>query len=113
MALQLHLEFTENFFSKYGDPTVFISRFIPVVRHLISIPAGVGRMNFFKFFIYTSVGACSWNVFLTYVGYVLKNNWNTVKQYTHGVDYVIVLVILTGVAYFVYKGLKNKQSKVT
>jgi membrane protein DedA with SNARE-associated domain len=107
-----HLEITENFFKKYGDPTVFISRFIPVVRHLISVPAGVGRMNFVKFIIYTGVGACAWNMFLTYIGFILKNNWNTVKQYTHKADYVIVLVILGAIAYFIYQGLKKRPEKV-
>jgi membrane protein DedA with SNARE-associated domain len=108
-----HLELTESFFGKYGDPTVFISRFIPVVRHLISIPAGVGRMNIVKFLIYTTVGAFTWNTFLTYVGYVLKDNWDTVKQYTHYADYVIVLVILGAVGYFIYNSLQKKQEKVT
>ena len=105
-----HLEITENFFRKYGDPAVFISRFIPVVRHLISIPAGVGKMNIVKFLIYTTVGACSWNMFLAYVGFILKNNWDTVKQYTHKVDYVIVLVILGAFGFFIYKSLKNRKA---
>jgi membrane protein DedA with SNARE-associated domain len=106
-----HLEITENFFARHGDPAVFICRFIPVVRHLISIPAGVGKMKFVKFFIYTAAGAGLWNMILTYVGFVLKNNWDTVKQYTHSADYVIVAVLLLAFGYFVYKRLKNKNSK--
>ncbi|MFN8576993.1 MAG: DedA family protein [Candidatus Sericytochromatia bacterium] len=108
-----HLEITEKFFNKYGERAVFISRFVPVVRHLISIPAGIGGMNFTKFLVYTSVGACAWNMILTYVGYVLKNNWNTVKQYTKGADYLIVLVIMIAFAYFVYTSLNKKKSATT
>jgi membrane protein DedA with SNARE-associated domain len=105
-----HLELTEKFFDKYGERAVFLSRFIPVVRHLISIPAGIGRMNFTKFLVYTTVGACAWNMILTYIGYVLKENWNTVKQYTKGADYLIVLVILLAFGYFVYKSLNKRKN---
>jgi len=104
-----HLELTESFFDKYGERAVFISRFIPVVRHLISVPAGIGRMNLTKFLVYTTVGASVWNMFLTYVGLVLKSNWNTVKQYTKGVDYIIVIVIILAFTYFVYKGLEKRK----
>lgn len=106
-----HLQLTESFFDKYGEGTVFLSRFIPVVRHLISVPAGIGKMNLPKFLVYTTVGACAWNMFLTYVGFVFKENWNTVKQYTKGADYVIVLVIILAFGYFVYSGL-NKRKKL-
>jgi len=104
-----HLEITERFFAKYGEGAVFISRFVPVVRHLISIPAGIGRMNLTKFLVYTTVGACAWNMILTYVGYVFKENWSTVKQYTKGVDYLIALVIVLAFCYFIYKGLEKRK----
>lgn len=104
-----HLELTERFFDKYGESAVFISRFVPVVRHLISIPAGIGKMNFTKFLVYTTVGACAWNMILTYVGYALKNNWGTIKQYTKYGDYIIVLALIAGFAYFIYKSLNKKK----
>lgn len=104
-----HLEITEKFFNKYGEAAVFISRFIPVVRHLISIPAGIGKMNMTKFLIYTTVGAFGWNMFLTYVGYVLRNNWDTVKQYNKGIDVAVVLILILATAFFVYKSLAKKK----
>ena len=61
-----HLEWTEKFFLRHGGKTIFISRFIPVVRHLISIPAGLARMPLIPFILYTAVGATLWNGFLTY-----------------------------------------------
>jgi membrane protein DedA with SNARE-associated domain len=101
-----HLEWTERWFAKNGSWTIFVSRFIPVVRHLISIPAGLGRMNFLRFSIFTIVGATIWNTFLLYCGYKLRQNWTLVQQYSHELDIVVGLLgvaalgIWAGVRYF-------------
>ena len=76
------LEATKGFFNRFGEITIFVSRFIPVVRHLISIPAGFGRMNFTRFVIYTVIGAGCWNAFLAWVGYIMKQNWAIVMKYS-------------------------------
>jgi len=98
-----HLDLTEKYFNKRGDMTIFISRFIPVVRHLISIPAGMGKMNVFKFCLYTIIGAGMWNGFLTWVGFKLKNNWNEVLKYSSMIDIVVVAVLGLIFIYVVYK----------
>lgn len=90
---QEELNLTETFFKKYGEATIFISRFIPVVRHLISLPAGLARMNLLKFSILTVLGAGLWNAFLAYVGFYLKQNWEVVMEYSRIVD-IVVLAIL-------------------
>jgi membrane protein DedA with SNARE-associated domain len=106
--LDLHdLELTERFFKRYGEGTIFVSRFIPVIRHLISIPAGIGRMNILKFSLYTLIGAALWNAFLAYVGYSLRNNWQEVLKYTEVLDIIVIAVIASVLAFFVYKHLKN------
>lgn len=108
-----HLDMTEKYFSKKGDITIFISRFIPVVRHLISIPAGMGRMNLGKFLIYTTIGACLWNGILAYIGYVLKNNWKEVMKYSHVIDLVVVAgigIVVCYVAYKIYTTQKKKKA---
>ena len=88
-----HLDVTERFFARYGAKAVFVSRFIPVVRHLISIPAGVGKMPIGKFCVYTIVGAGLWNSFLTWVGYALGQNWQSVQRYSHAIDIAVVVGI--------------------
>ncbi len=106
------LDKSEKFFTKKGELTIFICRFVPVVRHLISIPAGIAKMNLLKFTIYTLVGAAMWNSFLAYVGYTLKSRWESVMKYSHIIDKVVVVLLVIVLIYYVYKFYKNfKGSK--
>jgi membrane protein DedA with SNARE-associated domain len=105
---QHDLEVTEAFFNKRGSITILICRFIPVVRHLISIPAGTGRMNIFTFLVFTIIGAGLWNTFLSFLGFYLRQNWDVVMKYSHIVDIVVVLILLAGVFYFVARHLKRR-----
>ena len=98
-----HLEWTEQFFLRHGGKTIFISRFIPVVRHLISIPAGLARMPLTPFILYTAVGATLWNMFLTYLGFRLKQNWQLIQKYTHILDYFVVAGLIGATLYLVWK----------
>ena len=105
---QHHLEITEKFFAKFGNQAVLISRFIPVVRHLISIPAGFAKMNFLKFSLDTLIGASLWNMFLAYIGFLLQDRWLLIKKYTHYLDYLVVALILAAIIYFYRKRLQGK-----
>ena len=105
-----HLEWTKNFFARRGNITIFISRFIPVVRHLISIPAGLAGMALVPFILYTAAGAALWNGFLVYCGIRLKENWRIIQHYTHVIDYLVVAVLLAGLAYFVWKFREARRS---
>lgn len=99
-----HLEQTERFFARYGERAIFISRFIPVVRHLISIPAGMGKMNLVAFSLYTVAGAGLWNAILLYTGMILGDNWEALGPYLHYVDIgIIVLCVGVAVYFFVWK----------
>ena len=98
-----HLDWTEQFFSRHGGKTIFIARFIPVVRHLISIPAGLARMPLIPFILYTAVGATLWNGFLTYLGFRLKQNWPVIQKYTHILDYFVVAGLIAAAGYLVWK----------
>lgn len=103
-----HLEWTKGFFARHGGKTIFISRFIPVVRHLISIPAGAARMALAPFLLYTFLGATMWNGFLTYAGVRLKENWRLIQQYTHVLDVLVAAALLAAVAYFLWKVQKSR-----
>lgn len=99
---QRDLERTEKFFHRRaGAMTIFIGRFIPVVRHFISIPAGIGRMPLLPFAAATLIGATIWNTFLLIVGMQLRSRWQIVQKYSHQADIVIVaLILIAGVWWF-------------
>lgn len=99
---QHDLALTENFFNKRsGTLTVFLSRFIPIVRHLISIPAGVGKMPFAPFLTATLIGATLWNTFLLVCGMMLREHWGIIQKYSHQVDFVVGALLLLVAGWFV------------
>lgn len=107
------LEFTESFFKKHGSITILICRFIPVIRHLISIPAGTAGMNMIKFLVYTVIGAGIWNTFLTVSGFYLRKNWEAVMHYSKAVDIAVLLLLCAGVVYFVFKHIKKAGPRIS
>jgi len=105
------LKKTEDWFRRRGEKTIFIGRLIPVVRHLISIPAGIGNMNKRKFALYTLIGASLWNMILAYLGYELGQNWAKIRHYTEPVSIVVAVSLLAGFVYFVYHHILRKTNK--
>ena len=96
------LALTERFFQKRsGAITIFVSRFIPVVRHLVSIPAGTGRMPLASFLVATLIGATLWNSFLLLLGIKLREHWHVVQTYSHQVDIVVLAGLAIATAWFV------------
>jgi membrane protein DedA with SNARE-associated domain len=104
-----HLEWTERWFARHGSWTIFVSRFIPVVRHLISLPAGIGRMRIAPFCIYTLIGATLWNSFLLSCGYVLRQKWTLVEQYTSELDIAVLFMLAIVVAWFVITHIRRRR----
>lgn len=93
-----HLDLTTRWFNRWGALTVFVCRFVPVVRHFISIPAGIARMNLLKFCVYTLVGATMWNSLLLWAGWYLEDKWETkVMPWRHRIDIVVVALLAIGV----------------
>lgn len=103
--------FTKKFFQRYGKATIFISRFIPIVRHLISLPAGMAKMNLGGFLILTALGAGLWNTLLTVIGFYLKQNWERVMEYSKIIDILVLVVLISLIGLFIYRHLK-KRNKV-
>lgn len=102
------LAMTDSFFQRRGSVTILVSRFIPIVRHLISIPAGMGRMRLPGFILFTVIGAGLWNAFLTWCGYTLKRNWETVMRYSHLVDIAVVVILAGLLAVFLIRHLRRR-----
>ncbi|MDP2666219.1 MAG: DedA family protein [Candidatus Diapherotrites archaeon] len=98
-----HLRMVEDWFAKRGHATVFIGRFVPVVRHLISIPAGMSNMPPGKFAAMTIAGAGMWNLFLASFGYALQENYFIVAQHQALVDVLVVLLIIVALVYAVVR----------
>jgi membrane protein DedA with SNARE-associated domain len=105
------LDVTKRFFSRFGEITIFVSRFIPVVRHLISLPAGIGRMNIYKFIVYTIIGAGIWNSFLTWIGYELRQRWSVVMKYSQTIDHVVLGILALIFVLFLYKHILKYRKK--
>lgn len=103
-----HLELTEKFFRRYGNKTIFISRFIPIVRHFISLPAGAARMDIRIFSLYTALGAAMWNAFLAYLGYRLGSNWEVIRGYSEKLDIIVGALLVVGIGYLVYRNKRKK-----
>jgi len=104
------LALADTFFNKYGSAAIFFSRLLPVVRTFISLPAGIARMNFPKFVVYSFLGSVPWSFGLAYLGKKLGDHWNTLGVYFHKFDAVIVIVILVFVVWYIRRHLKNLKT---
>ncbi len=103
------MEKSESFFLKYGKSSTFIGRLVPGVRHLISIPAGVSRMNLRDFIIYTAIGSSIWNGILAGLGYFLFVEQELLKKYYRGISAAAVVLFILFIFYIIYKLIKNKK----
>ena len=103
----------EEFFVRYGVAATLVGRLVPAVRQLISIPAGLSRMNIAKFALFTAIGAGLWNCVLAALGYFLEavvpeeQLIATVTKYSHEIGYGIMAVVAVALAYLIYKGVKK------
>ena len=98
-----HLVVAEKWFDRYGELAVFVSRCLPVIRTFISFPAGTARMNFAKFVLYTLLGCVPWVFALTYLGYTLGKNWETIGDYLHYLDYAVAVALAGGAFYVLWR----------
>ena len=88
------LDRAHEYFERHGDRTIFIARFLPVVRHLISIPAGIARMPLGKFFLLTVLGASLWGGGLMVLGYQLGEHWESVMKTWKKIDLLVAVGML-------------------
>ncbi len=101
-----HLELAEKWFKKYGDRTVLFSRLLPVIRTVISLPAGIGKMEGDRFTLYTIVGVVPWCCFLTYAGILLGKNWTWIEKILHNASVTITILLIAAlIVYFLKKNI--------
>jgi membrane protein DedA with SNARE-associated domain len=103
------LDVADRWFSRWGDWAIFFSRLLPVVRTFISFPAGVARMNFPRFVVYTFLGSFPWCLGLAFIGMKLGQEWDTLGVYFHRFDMVIGAIIAAGIAYYLWHHLRNRR----
>ena len=108
---QSDLAATDRFFQRRGSLTILVSRFIPIVRHLISIPAGMASMNLLPFVVFTVLGAGLWNTFLAWCGFQLQKNWGTVLRYSHWIDIGVVVLLVALLAWYVGRHLARRRRR--
>lgn len=98
-----HIIKAEEWFKKYGDATIFFSRMLPVARTYISFPAGVARVNLWKFNFYTAAGSFPWVLLLAYMGFKLGERWHILEAYFRKFDIVILAAGTILVLWFLIK----------
>jgi len=98
-----------NLFRRYGGRIVFIARLLPLVHGIVSIPAGVVRMNLLLFAFYTSLGAALWIAPLSLFGFWLGDNWEQVLIWLDVYEYLIYAVVLLLLAYYIFRRIRNRQ----
>lgn len=105
------LEKADNYFMKHGEITTFVGRLIPIVRHLISLPAGFSKMNVIKFITYTTLGAGIWSAFLIYLGYLFwdRLEWINVQLNSFYVPLLILVFIIVIIYILVIKRNQNNK----
>lgn len=106
-----HIDLSEKWFEKYGSAVVFFARFIPVVRHAISIPAGLTKMSLKNFISYTVLAVVPWSMLFLYLGMKLKSNWNNINEVAS--EYIhptIILSISILLIYIIVTFFKNKKT---
>ncbi|MGN7132410.1 DedA family protein [Rhodococcoides corynebacterioides] len=100
----------EDWFARHGRSAVFFGRMIPMVRSGISVPAGVARMPFWQFLLYTTAGSLLWNSIFVLAGYYLGENWHYVENYASVFQYVVVGLVVALIAWFVTKKVRARSA---
>ncbi len=98
----------EQFFLKHGEISTFIGRLLPVIRHLISIPAGIAGMNHLRFSLYTVVGAGMWCTILAWIGYFIGEKQELIMKYSHQAVVGVILFSALLIAVYIWKQKNNK-----
>ncbi|MFH1671266.1 MAG: DedA family protein [Candidatus Portnoybacteria bacterium] len=103
------LDIADRWFKKYGQSAVFFSRLLPIVRTFISLPAGIARMDFKKFSLYTFLGCLPWSLALTYAGVVMGENWEHLEIYFRKLQWPIAILIIIGIVWWIFRHINQSK----
>jgi membrane protein DedA with SNARE-associated domain len=98
-----HLKWADDWFARYGSWTVFFSRMLPIIRTFISLPAGVAKMPFWRFTLFTAIGSIPWVLALAIVGEKVGDNWEDWRHKLGYLDYLVLAAIVVGIVYLIVK----------
>jgi membrane protein DedA with SNARE-associated domain len=107
-----HIELADKWFAEKGEATAFFSRLLPVVRTFISVPAGIARMNFLRFIIYTFLGSFLWCAALATGGYYTGANWAHLRNAMRPFDYPIAVIVAILLVLFFVRGRRQSHGKL-
>jgi membrane protein DedA with SNARE-associated domain len=105
------LEISDRFFARFGGMSTFMGRLLPVVRTFISIPAGIAKVNFPKFLLYSFLGSVLWSLLLAYFGMKLGPAWLSLRERFHWLDYIIAAIIVLGAIWWVARHIRGRTSR--
>lgn len=105
------LEKMEQFFLNHGAISVFTGRFLPGIKHFISFPAGIARMNLRSFCLYTSAGGAIWCFVLIALGYIIGENESMIKKYLKQANFVFITIVIIMIVYYVWRKNLAKQKQ--
>jgi membrane protein DedA with SNARE-associated domain len=106
------VEKAESFFREHGVISTFIGRFIPAIRQLISIPAGLAKMNLGSFTLFTALGALIWNIVLAILGYIALGQQDLIEKYSHELSLGLYGLGIAFFSYMIYCGLKKNKKRI-
>jgi len=106
------LDIADHWFTKYGDWTVFFGRLLPVIRTYISFPAGISKMNFKKFSIYTFLGALPWTALFAWLGVKMGSNWELIRAKLHNFDMAMLIIVIAVIVLYIWRHIHiSRKSK--
>jgi membrane protein DedA with SNARE-associated domain len=108
-----HLAWADRWFERWGAPTVFFTRMLPIIRTFISLPAGVARMPFWRFTLLTLLGCIPWVFLLTFIGRQAGANWEDWKNSLHYVDYAVAALIVIGAIWLYLRARRRRAGAAT
>jgi len=103
------IERADRWFQRHGEMAVLVGRVIPVVRAFVSLPAGIAKMPFGRFTLYSLIGAVPWVLGLALAGHALGGEWKSVRKGFEYVDYAVVALVVVGIVYAVVRRRRGRQ----